>query len=358
MRRYRLHIVFWLAYAAQHTFLQIVHMHLLMNGTPFEKQLALGIGATLIILPAKIPVAYFALYVLLPAILSEKWRIFLPALGMISITAVSVLYYWGAYHYYINPVLYGGREDANDSIAFLYIWIATWEIWSVAAIAVIIKFVRIQFQSRQRERALVKERLETELKFLRSQTNPHFLFNTLNNIYALALKKSPETPGFVLKLSKLMNFMLYESGKVVIPIGDELKILDDYIELEKIRYNNRLEIVFNRVIDNEQASIAPLLLLSFVENAFKHGASESRFESYIYIDMQVRAGQLTFVIENTREDCDRAGSNGNIGLANVRRQIELLYADYELNVEDKAALFKVNLTINLHSHGKIYLHHR
>ncbi len=353
MRRYKLHILFWLAYGAQHTFLQIVHMHLLIHGTPFGTQLALGIASTLIILPAKIPVAYFALYVLLPSILSEKRHILLPALGMIVITAVSVWYYWGAYHYYINPVLYGGREDPDASTAFLYFWIATWEIWSVAAIAVIIKFVRIQIQSRQRERALVKERLETELKFLRSQTNPHFLFNTLNNIYALALKKSPQTPGFVLKLSELMNFMLYESGKVLIPIGDELKILDDYIELEKIRYNNRLEIIFNREIDQVQTSIAPLLLLSFVENAFKHGASESRFESYIHIDMRVQAGQLTFTIENTREDCDRAALNGNIGLANVRRQIELLYAEYHLDVEDKTDVFKVNLTINLHSHGKI-----
>jgi two-component system LytT family sensor kinase len=354
MQRYRLHIIFWLAYGAQHTFLQIVHMHLLMNGMSFGKQLALGIASTLIILPAKIPVAYFALYVLLPGILSEKKRrILLPAFGMIAITAVSVWYYWAAYHYYINPVLYGGNEDPNASTDFLYFWIATWEIWSVAAITVIIKFVRIQFKSRQRERALVKERLETELKFLRSQTNPHFLFNTLNNIYALALKKSAETPGFVLKLSTLMHFMLYESGKTMIHIGDEMKILDDYIELEKIRYNNRLEIVFNRAIDNEQESIAPLLLLSFVENAFKHGASESRFESYIRIDMSVRAGRLNFVIENTREDCDRAGTNGNIGLANVRRQIELLYTDYQLNVEDKAAVFKVNLAINLHSHGKI-----
>ena len=358
MRRYRLHIFFWLAYAAQHTFLQIVHMHVLMNGMPFGKQLALGIASTLIILPAKIPATYFALYVVLPGILSEKRRIVLPALGMLALTAFSVGYYWAAYRYYINPVLYGSNEASDASSVFLYLWIATWEIWSVAAIAVIIKFVRIQIQSRQRERALVKERLETELKFLRGQTNPHFLFNTLNNIYALALKKSAETPGFVLKLSKLMNFMLYESGKAMIPIGDELKILDDYIELEKIRYNNRLEIVFNRAIDNEQEPIAPLLLLSFVENAFKHGASESRFESYIRIDMSVRAGRLHFVIENTREDCGRGGNNGNIGLANVRRQIELLYADYHLAVEDKAVLFKVDLTINLQSHGKIYLHHR
>jgi two-component system LytT family sensor kinase len=229
MRRYRLHIIFWLAYIAQHTFLQVVHMQLLVDGMPFGKQLALGIASTLIILPSKIPITYFAMDVLLPSILSEKKRILFPMAGMIALTTVSVVYYWAAFHYYINPGLYAGKNDPDTSVAFIYIWIATWEILSVVAIAFIIKFVRIQYLSRQRERALEKEKLETELKFLRSQTNPHFLFNTLNNIYALALKKSAETPGFVLKLSKLMHFMLYESGKTMINIGDEMKILDDYI---------------------------------------------------------------------------------------------------------------------------------
>jgi two-component system LytT family sensor kinase len=203
MRRYRLHIIFWLAYIAQHTFLQVVHMHVLLTGVSFGKQLSLGIESTLIILPAKIPVTYFALYVLLTSILSEKRRILLPALGMIGMTAVSVVYYWAAYYYYINPVMYRGIGQSTSPYDLMYIWIATWEIWSVAAIAFIIKFVRIQLLSTERERALVKEKLETELKFLRSQTNPHFLFNTLNNIYALALKKSAKTPGFVMKLSKL-----------------------------------------------------------------------------------------------------------------------------------------------------------
>ena len=359
MQRYRLHIVFWLAYIAQHTFLQIVHMHVFLNGFTPGKELSMALGATLIILPAKLPVTYFALYVLLPSILSDKKRILLPTIGMLIITAVSVIGYWAAYHYFINPVIYGNRENPVPPFV-LYCWIATWDICSVAATAVIIKFVRLQFQSREKERALLKEKLETELKFLRNQTNPHFLFNTLNNIYALALKKSDETPGFVLKLSKLLNFMLYESGKTRITIGDEMKILDDYIELEKIRYDSRLEIVFCREIDDEKEKIAPLLLLSFVENAFKHGASESRFKSYIHIYVKMRSGRLNFAIENTREACDKAAPmydkaahNGNIGLANAKRQIELLYADYEMDVEDKKELFRVNLTINLHSHGKI-----
>lgn len=353
MRRYKLHILFWLAYVAQHSFLQMVHMHLLMDGTPVVRQLTMAIEATLIILPAKMTVAYFALYVLLPAIMSERRRILPPLSGMIIITAASVVSYWATYAYYINPIMYEGRIATEPLDAPVYIWIATWEICSVSAIAVIIKFVRIQSQSRRRERDLMKEKLGMELKFLRNQTNPHFLFNTLNNIYALALKNSDDTPGFVLKLSELLNFMLYESRKTTIDIGDEIKILEDYIELEKIRYNDRLEIIFTREIDNENEKIAPLLLLSFVENAFKHGASESRFESYIHIDIKMRSGRLRFAIENTTEEFDRTVPNGNIGLANAKRQIELLYSDYVFTVEDKKEIFKVDLMINLHSHGKV-----
>jgi hypothetical protein len=323
------------------------------NGVPFGKEVIMGIESTLIVLPTKLAPAYFALYVLLKSIFSDNRRIFLPLVGMIMTTAASVIAFRVAYFYYILPVVYEGREAPTPLFNVLDIWIATWEILSVTAVAVIIKFVHLQYRSRQKERLLQKDKLENELRFLRNQTNPHFLFNTLNNIYALALKKSDDTPGFVMKLSKLLNFMNYESRKTMINIGEEMKILDDYIELEKIRYDNRLQIAFRRQIDNEQEQIAPLLLLGFVENAFKHGASESRFESYIHIDVKMHEGVLNFLIENTREECEKPSPNGNIGLANARRQIELLYTDYTLNVGQTKDIFKVTLTINLHSHGKI-----
>ena len=115
----------------------------------------------------------------------------------------------------------------------------------------------------------MRKKLETELQFLKSQTNPHFLFNTLNNIYALARKKSDSTADAVMKLSKLLRFMLYESQKKFISITDEIQVLDDFIELEKIRYGEKLQLIFNKSIDNESHPIAPLILLPFVENAFK-----------------------------------------------------------------------------------------
>jgi LytS/YehU family sensor histidine kinase len=145
--------------------------------------------------------------------------------------------------------------------------------------------------------------------------------------------------------------MLYETGKSFIPVAEEIKMLDDYLELEKIRYNERLRISFRKEIDNGAHPIAPLLLLPFVENAFKHGVSESRLDAFIYIDIKLQEGHLAFHIENTKENGH--AHPDNIGLGNVRRQLELMYKEYNLDVQDQHSRFKVHLTINLNSHAKI-----
>lgn len=353
MKRVRLHIIFWGVYIVQYAFLEVVSMQQFVIGTQVGKQLVMGIESTLIILPTKLLAAYFAMYVFQKSVLSEKRHIVLPLLGMVFILFVSVVSFRAAYYYFIDPFIYESNGKQPSLFDFMYVWVGTLEILSVVGIAVIIKFVRMEMQNREKKRLLLQDKLETELKFLRNQTNPHFLFNTLNNIYALALKNSDETPGVVKKLLQLLKYMHYESGKTTITVGDEMKILDDYIELERIRYYERLKFDFVREIDDENAQVAPLLLLSFVENAFKHGPGESRFASYIHINLKLRSGVLHFTIENAREPGDKPVSGGNIGLANVRRQIELLYSDHHLQVEEEKKFFKVNLIINLYSHAKI-----
>jgi len=147
--------------------------------------------------------------------------------------------------------------------------------------------------------------------------------------------------------------MLYETKKEQIPISDEIRILDDYIELEKIRYNDRLTISFIREIDNENEPIAPLLLIPFVENAFKHGASESRFESFINLEMNLNNGILEFSIENTKEQNGKKVNDENIGLSNVRRQLELLYKEHEVSIQCEDAIFRVLLKINLRRYANL-----
>jgi sensor histidine kinase YesM len=192
---------------------------------------------------------------------------------------------------------------------------------------------------------------QAELNYLKSQTNPHFLFNTLNNIYSLARDKSDLAPESILRLSKILRFMLYETNGAYIAIEDELKIISDYIALEQLRYDDSLRVNFNHDIEDMKQALPPLLLIPLVENAFKHGVSETREHPFVNIHLAVNKRQLTFIIKNSAEDFSaEPGVKENIGLSNLRRQLELLYTDYDLSVLKGQAAFTATLKINLASH--------
>ena len=149
--------------------------------------------------------------------------------------------------------------------------------------------------------------------------------------------------------------MLFEMAKPLITIGDEIQMLEDYIDLEKIRYDGRLTICFSKEVQDDQACISPLLLLPFIENTFKHGASESQFAAFIHVAIKLQDDILTFRVKNSKEEKSREGTN--IGLQNVRRQLELLYTDYDMHVTNEPALYMVSLKINLTSYAKNNLSH-
>lgn len=203
---------------------------------------------------------------------------------------------------------------------------------------------------KQTSQLLQIEKQAAELNYLRSQTNPHFLFNTLNNIYSLARDKSDLAPQSILKLSKILRFMLYEAGGEYIAIEQELKIMDDYIALEKLRYDDTLRINFNHNVEDMKQAIPPLLLIPLVENAFKHGVSETRGNPFVDIHLTVNNRQLKFVVKNSTETPGEETVKENIGLSNLRRQLELLYKDYDITLDHGKADFSATLRINLLSH--------
>jgi sensor histidine kinase YesM len=195
------------------------------------------------------------------------------------------------------------------------------------------------------------EKQEAELNYLKSQTNPHFLFNTLNNIYSLARDKSDLAPESILRLSKILRFMLYETGGEYISIEQELKIINDYIALEKLRYDESLHINFNYDVEDMKQALPPLLLIPLVENAFKHGASETRDHPFVDIHLSVDNRQLNLLVKNSTEEFPTEQNvKENIGLSNLRRQLELLYKDYNLSVQQNESVFTAVLKINLASH--------
>jgi two-component system LytT family sensor kinase len=214
----------------------------------------------------------------------------------------------------------------------------------------IIRHIYNYIKLKQATQQLMIEKQKAELNYLKSQTNPHFLFNTLNNIYSLARDKSDLAPESILRLSKILRFMLYETDGAYISIEQELKIISDYIALEKLRYDDSLRINFNYDVENLKQAMPPLLLIPLVENAFKHGVSETRGRPFVDIHLSIKQRQLNFIVKNSSETFTTDNVKENIGLTNLRRQLELLYKDYHLSVQQNESVFTAALTINLASH--------
>jgi LytS/YehU family sensor histidine kinase len=204
---------------------------------------------------------------------------------------------------------------------------------------------------RRSAQQLLIEKQQAELNYLKSQTNPHFLFNTLNNIYSLSRDKSDLAPESILRLSKILRYMLYETSGPYTAIGQDLKIIGDYIALEKLRYDELLRVDFNNDIEDINQALPPLLLIPLVENAFKHGVSETRSQPFVDIHLSIKKQLLLFIVRNSTGDPGDDGQvKESIGLTNLRRQLELLYTDYDLSVKQEAHEFLATLKINLASH--------
>ncbi len=215
----------------------------------------------------------------------------------------------------------------------------------------IIRHIYYYVRLKQSAQKLQIEKQEAELNYLRSQTNPHFLFNTLNNIYSLARDKSDLAPESVMRLSKILRFMLYETGGDFIPIEHEIRIISDYIELEKLRYDASLKVNFVYTIEDMRQPLPPLLMIPLVENAFKHGVSETRVDPLVDIHLSVTKMQLELIVRNsTGQASNEPKDKKSIGLSNLRRQLELLYKDYDLSANQEGDLFVARLKINLASH--------
>ncbi|NML23132.1 histidine kinase [Pseudoflavitalea sp. G-6-1-2] len=357
MKRFLEHLAFWTIYTLQDALLEMVWMAPALKDYSPESQWWISVHIVMALNIPKLLIAYFVMYVTVTKVINEEGKLWWNITQACIVAVFSVVLYRVIFNYYVLPIAAHNTLAVKPLFELSRTLLAVMDIGFGAGVAIALRLARIQLAGKEREKNLLREKHSTELKYLRNQTNPHFLFNTLNNIYALARKKSDETAEVVMKLSKILRFMLYETSKDQIMLSQEIKMLDDYLELEKIRYNERLTITFDKDIDDESQPVSPLLLLPFVENAFKHGVSETRFNSYVYIALTLRDGMLTFTIENTKEDNGSDEVTDSIGLSNVRRQLQLMYADHTLEVYCKPTTFKVHLTINLNSHANLSLYH-
>jgi len=194
-----------------------------------------------------------------------------------------------------------------------------------------------------------KEQKEAELMALKSQINPHFLFNTLNNIYSFSVTKKPKTPDLILKLSELTSYVLYDSDKENVSLSDEINFIANYIELEKIRIDESVHITFEHNVSAMNFQIAPLLFIPLVENIFNHGLQGQTESDYAKILLTLDRHQLTFTAENTYSDeVDETKKHKNgIGLKNLKKRLELIYPKHQLKVNSENNVYKVEMIINL-----------
>src|SRR5688500_58801 len=273
-------------------------------------------------------------------------------LGILALFVYCMLWSYGAYAWRFLGIqlgVYAGLATFKSLDAALSAQMS-YSVGSVFFFG-IIRHIYNYTKLKQATQLLRIQKQEAELNYLKSQTNPHFLFNTLNNIYSLARDKSDLAPESILRLSKILRFMLYETGGEYIAIEQELKIISDYIALEKLRYDESLRINFNYDIEDMKQALPPLLLIPLVENAFKHGVSETRNQPFVDIHLSVKNRQLAFIVKNSAEkNAEELSVKENIGLSNLRRQLELLYTDFNLSVQQGESVFTADLKINLASH--------
>lgn len=195
---------------------------------------------------------------------------------------------------------------------------------------------------------LEKENLQTELKMLKNQLNPHFLFNTLNNLYTLALMKSDKTPEMISRLSDMFQFILYECNAPSITLGKEMSLINNYVELQQLRYGERLLYSIESDVDIENFRIAPMMLFTFVENCFKHGSGSDPGVPWIKLSISKKKDSLRFIAENSKPQKNDSfiEKNGGIGLENLRKRLDLLYEDnYELIIDNNSAVYRAELTL-------------
>lgn len=218
----------------------------------------------------------------------------------------------------------------------------------ICGMAVSIKLLKKWVYENDRNQKIEKEKLSMELEMLKAQVHPHFLFNTLNNLYALTLTHSDKAPVVVTHLSDLLRYMLYECDEKEVPLEKEIEVLKKYVELEKIRYGKRIDVSFSCDGDIKKNVIAPLILLPFVENSFKHGISEQLDQCWVNLHLHAAGNEFTFNLSNSSGNSKLKSAAGGIGLQNIKKRLEIIYpGKYALTINEEPEMYVVKLKMQL-----------
>lgn len=339
---YKHHIVFWVIYFAFNT----------LRWGSVHDDLVYSLKTNLIGFPIHIALSYFNVYYLMPKFVYHK-KYFSYTLLILGSLLIMLLVKFNLTYYLVSTNVMPESAEVVNTLTLNYAVTTMLGELYVVSFVTAIKITADWLQENNKFHNLEKRQLTTELKFLRSQVSPHFFFNTLNNIYSLTLQKSDKAPEVVLKLSELMRYLLYATKKPMQDLKNEIECIQNYIDLERIRFDDSLEINMHLSGDLENKKIAPMLLIPLIENCFKHGASQNIGQMHIDIDIRVENDVLYFDVSNTipekRKKSKIPTRSGGIGLSNVKKRLELGYDknDYDLNIYEKDDKFYVKFKLKV-----------
>lgn len=301
--------------------------------------------------PAFILFGYPLVYGAIPHLLlkGKVWQFLL----VVLLWGIAGIYIDMAYRgYVLIPVQEAMGLDnilPRGPLAFCYLCMTT-----SAASPMIIRFFKLWTIKQREWMNAQQEKVTAELQLLKAQVHPHFLFNTLNNIYSFSLLNSTKTPQLILKLSSLLSYMLYDCKAEEVRLEKEIEIMENYIDLESERYGDKIEISWNVEGDVKNEFISPLLMLPFLENAFKHGISEQIEKCWLSVDISVKKNTLLFKVANSKNEFVHYSTNG-IGINNVKKRLNLIYPDrHEIRINDEGNFFVVSLLVKLTQDAPAY----
>ncbi|MDT0675446.1 sensor histidine kinase [Autumnicola musiva] len=336
------HVIFWSIYFLINT---------LRWGSYYEDYI-LSLKGNMLGFPIHMFLCYVTIYFLIPKFIYKKFYILFSTSLFLLIFCLVIVKFELTYFLINNNVWPEGPETNNLTVNYM-IQMMLGELYVISFVTSI--KITIDYLSTNRKAAkLEQSKLETELRFLRSQISPHFFFNTLNNIYSLSLEKSEKAPDVILKLSELMRYLLYETKNKQQSLEKEILCIQNYLDLERIRHGENLDIKMEISGGIIGKKVAPMLLIPFVENAFKHGINANIGEVFVNINIKIEEEFLYFDITNpiTKSKSKRMlkdNNNGGIGISNVRKRLELGYSqnEYDLKIFEKDNLFQIFLKIKL-----------
>lgn len=338
-----LHLLFWIGVLFFYTYFFGI------NSTSFEDTLLFSI----FLMPTTIATTYVSIYKLIPDYLITKqyWHFLLYSIYtlIISVYLLMVSIFFSLI--YISKFDYSEMNPATKNIIFI-----STAVYLVVVIVSAFKLLKLNLKQASKTKTLETKILDTQLKlkeqelnYLKMQIHPHFLFNTLNTMYGFALKKADQTPDMILRLSNLLDYLLYQAEKPFVLLSEEIAHIKDYIELEKMRFNDTLHVQLDILTDSKTITIAPMVLLPFIENSFKHGDIVDGVLN-IVIELSATSDAIHFRIKNS--NTKNIATKQGIGLENIKKRLELLYPKtHQLSISNHAQMFEVALQLKTTSDG-------